>query len=91
MHVHKNIRNYDTNNCISGRDTRSSCLLRVPRQRLEKSRNAFNFYGPKLYNLLPKSMTLMSSKELKKVLKTYLIKKAYYSINECFTSGYIEI
>ena len=65
-----------------GYDTRNATQIRHKWLRLTRSRNGINYYGVKLYNAIDERQKELSSKTLLNRLKTYLIGKAFYSIDE---------
>ena len=59
--------------------------LDMPHHRLTKTSKAPHIMGIKLFNMLPKHLKSINSTHLfAKRLKTYLLERPYYTINEFY-------
>jgi hypothetical protein len=83
-YVRANLHGFDKTHAHS-RSTRRRNLLITPRCRLAKSRKSLGVIGVKLYNSLPQDISELDNDILfRNKLKTLLIDRAYYSIDEFF-------
>ena len=82
MHVKKNLNKYVSHGEIHKRNTRQSNELRLDLTRLTKSRNATNYYGPKIFNKLPLDIRLLPINMFHSKIKEILLNGAYYSFDE---------
>jgi hypothetical protein len=64
--------------------TRNSDALDIPYCRIAKYSNSFNILKIRLFNRLPPEARQVSAPKFKKVVRDWLTRKAFYSINEFF-------
>ena len=81
-YITANINSMQRNNDVHAHATRNSTNLRQPHLRLSRSRNGTNYYGIQLYNVIDAKLLELPNKEFLSRLKLYLLKKAFYSIEE---------
>lgn len=84
LHVHENLNLYNQRKEIHGYNTRNRTKLDVPRCRLSKSLDRFPNLALRCYNKLPEEVKSLGEKCFRKVLKTWLLAAAYYSLQEFF-------
>lgn len=82
VYVHANVANYTKRGEISCLSTRHADDLQVDFHRIARSRNAHNYWGPTLYNKLPKTCRLLSLHQFKYRVKSLLLTRAFYSVQE---------
>ena len=73
---------YRYHNDVHNYNTRGSSNIRLDSLRLTRARNATNYYGIKLYNAMDVGVRSLPIKALLKLLKTYLLDKAFYRIDD---------
>ena len=71
---------------IHGHNTRGCADIRIDSIRLTRSRNATNYYAIKIYNAMDVQLRDLPAKALLKSLTDYLMRKAFYSIEEFLQS-----
>ncbi len=71
--AHSNFHNYGTRNRTN---------IYPSFTRINKSRISTNYWGPLLYNSLPKSLKELPKKQFKTEIKRFLINGSFYSIDE---------
>lgn len=71
-----------------GRDLRFCHDIDIHFKRIYASRCGRNYYGPKLFNLLPLRVRSLSLQSFNNCVRDYLIKKSFYSMQECFDDGF---
>lgn len=67
--------------------TRHKDHFRIPYIRLNSSRNAGNYFGPKFFNHLPEHVKSLPVLKLKAAVKKALLAKAFYSTKEFLESN----
>jgi hypothetical protein len=82
VYVRENIDAYSRHSDIHGHDTRAVGNIRPPFVRLTHGRTAINYYGPLLFNKLPKTVRAMEIVPFKRNVKQLLVARACYSIDE---------
>lgn len=82
LYVHKNLDLFPKNSNIHNINTRFKDKLAVPKYRLEKVNRSFMGIGIKIYNKIPKDMLELPLNKFKTSVKSYLLSKAYYSLND---------
>jgi O-phosphoseryl-tRNA(Cys) synthetase len=70
--------------------TRSNNLA-IPSHRLTKCRTSSNYYAIRFYNTLPVEFRDLQNKQCRTLLKSYLISKAYYTLQEFFEDSFLEL
>ena len=90
IHVKQNLSNYVSNTEIHDYEIRNRINIYVDFHRLSKSKTGINYYGPKMFNLLPATMKTLSLTEFKKVIKNYLLAKCFYSIDDYFNNNFYD-
>lgn len=75
---------YLTNGDIHNHATRITDRIRPNYLRLESSRYTANYYGPQFLNKLPTEIVHLPLRQYKYKIKTFLVNKAFYSVNEFF-------
>jgi len=83
QNVKKNIANYTNNSGLYEYNMRRENDIYINQSRIEKCRTATNFWGPKMYNLLHKSIRDLPTQKFRKRIQDYLVEKAFYSVGEC--------
>lgn len=87
LHAKNNNQIYITSQDVHNHDTRRKGDLRIDYLRLKKSWNATSCYAPLFYNKLPESVRSLQYKLFRKVIKTYLTNKAFYTFEEFLNSA----
>lgn len=82
MFVRKNLNQFSVKSDIHSINTRNKHKLVVPRFRLTKSNKSFLGNCVRFYNKLPKCVTDLTDIKFKNTVKSTLIKKAYYKIQD---------
>lgn len=84
-YIRKNLQQFSTWADSHNYGTRRKHQLRLPLKRLSKSQKQIDFVGIKIYNTLPEGITNASSNSsFTAKLKTLLLKRAYYDVNEFY-------
>ena len=84
MHVRQNIKLYKKNCDVHSINTRGKHKLCVPYCRLRKVHNSFVGLGIRFYNKIPRDILALPYDSFKTKIKSQLILKAYYSIEDYF-------
>lgn len=82
--VKSNIGSYSTRAEQSRYTTRNNNDLDIGFLRLSRSRTGSAYYGPKLFNALPLSVRSLDAGQFKNRLRAFLVKRAFYSLEEFF-------
>lgn len=82
LHVKNNLQNYVSVNEIHLYNTRSTNNIYHPFYRINKTRFGVNYFSIKFYNVLPQHIRSLSSDDFEVYIKTFLIKNAFFSIDE---------
>lgn len=82
LYVKENTADYSISSDYHAYATRCKHNLRLPYLRLERSRVSTSYYGVMCFNVLPSTIQSLPAFSLKKLLKSYLVAKAFYSVNE---------
>lgn len=67
---------------IHSHNTRHRQNIDLPQHRLTKFNHTPTYAGSKFYNLLPQHIKQINNNKFINTLKTYLIARSYYTINE---------
>lgn len=89
LYAHSNVARYNQNNFYHPYDTRNGHSIRLEFLRLHRSRISVNYYAPVFYNRVPNNIKLLGDNHFKNKIKTFLLSKAYYSIDEFLNSPVI--
>ena len=81
-YIHSNTSSYSTAHEIHNYNTRRGHELNTMYVRLEKSKNALNFFGPKFYNILPANIKSLSPKLFNNAVRDLLIRRAFFTFEE---------
>ena len=73
---------FDLQRSIHDHNTRGCTDIRIDSLRLTRSRNATNYFAIKIYNAMDVQLRDLPSKALLKILREYLMQRAFYSIEE---------
>ena len=84
--VRMGISKYTLNSNVHDISTRRMGDIHVDRNRIERSRSATNFWGPKLYNVLSQEVRSQSLKHFSVTIKKFLLDGAFYSLDECLSA-----
>ena len=82
LHVKKNLHLYARNFDGHGYGTRYGERLLPAFSRTGRARDGVNYYCAKLFNALPTCVQDMPLNAYKSVIKMYLLKNAFYSMDE---------
>nr|CAI5824316.1 unnamed protein product [Callosobruchus analis] len=82
----ENSTSYAFKNQIHGYNTRGSSDYFIEFHRVARSRNGLNYYGPKLFNVLPNVIKRLPLRSFKLKIKSFLLSHAFYSIEEYLKS-----
>ena len=82
VYVKRNIDSY--NLCLEhhNHNTRNKNNMDLKFLRLKKSRISTNYFGPKIFNKLPEAVRNLEEKSFAKIVRKYLLKKAFYSVQD---------
>lgn len=86
MHLKQNIRLYDRNLSDHQYSTRNKRMILPAYTRTGRARDGKNYYSIKFFNKLPSHIQCLSLKLFKDIVKSYLVGKAFYSIDEFLSS-----
>ena len=84
LYIKNNEDRYLTHCELHDYNTRNKNNLAVVYRRLKRCQNGPGFMGIKLYNRLPIEIKLLPSIKFKNKVKMFLVKKAFYSLDEFF-------
>jgi hypothetical protein len=84
--VKANLNSLETRGNVHNHFTRNRDTLNVPYSRLSKTCKSFHITKLHLFNSLPAEAKLVSPAKFKRVVYAWLIKKAFYSIEEFLDS-----
>lgn len=87
IYTKKHLNMYNT--AMHGYETRCRNQIVLNFHRVNRSRNAINYYGPKLFNCLPESIKDLNFKCFCSSIKNFLLEKAFYSVNEYFNCDFL--
>lgn len=88
IYVRKNINKYPIVSDRHDHDTRNKNNIAIDYCRTYHARDGSNYFGLKLFNILPPSIRELGITLFKKRIGTYLKQRAFYSIQECLASGF---
>lgn len=88
--VSNNINNFRALNSFHNYNTRSN-LMCLNNLRLNRSRHGTNYYCIKFYNVLPHNLRNIPSKLFIGIIKQYLLRKSFYSIEEFLNNDFSDI
>ena len=71
-----------THGDVHSYNTRNRDDIKISFKRLTKSRNGVNHYAAQFYNVIHRSVRVLPSRSFLSIMKKYLLKKAYYSLEE---------
>jgi hypothetical protein len=90
IYICENIKKYKFLKEFHIYSTRSNNLA-IPSHRLTKCRTSSNYYAIRFYNTLPVEFRDLQNKQCRTLLKSYLISKAYYTLQEFFEDSFLEL
>jgi hypothetical protein len=84
LFVAKNPKNYQTNTSVHGRNTRQPDKLHVPSVRSSTIQRGVYYSCDKIFNHLPQNISKLHNNIhiFKTMLRNYLVKNAFYSVDE---------
>lgn len=82
LYMNENLSRFNKLSTFHSYNTRNPDTLSIPLHRTTKYQSSISYTGIKLYNHLPSAVRAMSGRRFRMTVKSMLIKKAYYSINE---------
>jgi hypothetical protein len=84
LFVVKNPKIYQTNTSVHGRNTRQQNNLHVPSVRSSTIQRGVRYSSVKIFNHLPQNISKLHNNIhiFKNMLRNYLVKNAFYSIDE---------
>nr|CAI5834912.1 unnamed protein product [Callosobruchus analis] len=88
MYVRQNIDLYQTHENIHTYNTRARKNLIPVYWRVGRCHDGPGYWSIKFFNALPDEVKVLSAKAFKVRVKTYLLKKAFYSFNEFLNSDF---
>nr|CAH7768100.1 unnamed protein product [Callosobruchus chinensis] len=91
LFVKHNLNQYTTHNNLHTYNRRNKNALVIPYNRLLKTRNGANYYSLVFYNALPECIKELEASNFKKIMKSYLIKKAFYTFDEYLNNDFIDM
>lgn len=81
-HVQEDLGRYTTHSSVHNYPTRGRDQLILPKHRLCRTQNTFNFIGVKAYNALPSDFKDEKPVIFKRRLKSFLLENVCYSVGE---------
>lgn len=90
-YIRNNCDNYNVNRDYHSYSTRINNDFRINYLRLCKSRDSVNYYAPMCYNVLPERVRDLPPISFKRVMKTYLISKCFYSVQEFLNNSFSDL
>lgn len=85
VYAFRNKNKFSRNDAIHQHDTRIKENLHVPYCRLNVTKKSPNYLGPRIFNMLPANITTSKTlSQFKGLLKSYLLTKSLYSLDEFF-------
>lgn len=91
VYMREHISDYHTHEDFHNHHTRHREHIYTEFHRINKIKCGVSFYGPKLYNFLPAAIKVMPTKQYKNVVKQYLIKKCFYSLEEFYNNDFSDM
>lgn len=82
IYTYQNLSKYQQHTDLHAHNTRHASDLLIPFQRVYKSRFAFNYYGPKFFNVLPDNIRRLPINNFKRICRDVLLRKAYYNLDD---------
>jgi hypothetical protein len=82
LYARKNLANTPENGDVHSHFTRNRHNIKPVGHRLTKTSNSFVCLSVKLFNLLPTGIRNLSDTEYEREVKTYLLDKSFYSVND---------
>jgi len=83
---HQNQHDLKRNCDIHSYGTRNREDLVIQHQRLSSTKYSFNYWSAKIFNKMPKNIRQLSHTKFKDTMKSYLIGRAFYSVQEFLDS-----
>lgn len=87
-YVKTHIDDYKANDEVHDHNTRQKSHLYTDFHRINRVKCGVSYYGPKLFNKLPPTVRLLSTKQFKVCLKNFLLKGCFYSLEEYFSCNF---
>lgn len=91
LYVKRNINMFSTHALTHEHLTRHRNDIRHPFLRLTRSRDGTGYYGVKLFNILPEWLKSLNLNTFKIIIKKYLKKKAFYTIDEFLQNDFSDM
>ena len=82
MYIKSNNKDYKTQSDNHNYCTKNSKNINVDYIRLDKCRTSVNYFAPVFFNKLPDSMARLPASQFSRTVKSYLVKKTFYSIDK---------
>nr|CAI5865400.1 unnamed protein product [Callosobruchus analis] len=86
LYVKENSTSYTLKNQIHGYNKRGSTDYLIEFHRVARWRNGLNYYGTKLFNVLPDVIKQLPLRSFKLKIKPFLLSYVFYSIEEYLKS-----
>lgn len=84
VHIRDHYASFEKLSSYHSYATRNTAILSLPKHRTSKFENSPTYKGLKLFNKLPESIKFLDRTSFKKRIKSLLLGKCFYSINEYF-------
>lgn len=82
LHVHQNKHHLTTSKDLHEYNTRNKNDFVIPQSKLKVSHKSPQLIGLKIYNQLPNNFKILNVSQFKQQLRSFLIDKCYYTLNE---------
>lgn len=84
VYVYNNRDSYKKQGDVHNHNTRTQLNIALDYNRIKSSDCGVNYYAPKFFNKIPICVKNLSEVKYKQLIKKFLIKEAFYSLNEFF-------
>lgn len=91
LHIKNHTSYYTCHEDIHNYNTRHKNNFCINYHRINKSKTGINYFAPKMFNLLPHTVKELPPNKFKLIIKTYLIQKCFYSIDEFLNNNFSDL
>ena len=88
LHIRDHLDDYTRLHDNHHYNTRNNNDLLIRYTRIQRSRDGITYYGIRFFNALPAAVQVLSTTRFKRIIKDYLIVKAFYDYDEFFASDF---
>lgn len=91
LYMRENLDQYTTHENIHCHLTRNRTNIYTEYHRIHRTKTAYTFYGPKVFNVLPGTVKSLPINSFKKIIKCYLIHKCFYSMDDYLNNDFSDL